>query len=235
MPVRRGVVYEYLGSGGIVGVLVLTNDDWNDKMDEVGIVPVRQPMSETLPALHPIVSEAPPLQAIAGRLLSLDKNGLGHPLVVLDEERLAMVEDVLCDILALDDICRPEPKRPPQPRGAVDYPLWGEIYYAGEPIDGQYKRWVVVSTDDWNKRTGTSILVRTTSQRRRGGPEFPSIQRGDARACCGDATTMLVKRVRLQGKRPDPRWLNTQDMAAIAEGIVEAHDLWSALERRKRA
>ena len=46
---------------------------------------------------------------------------------------------------------------------------------------------------------------------------------------------MLVKRVRLQGKRPDPSWLNTQDMAAVVEGIVEAHGLRGALERRKRA
>lgn len=234
MPVRRGTVYEYSGAVGKVGVLVLTNDDWNDKVEEVGVVPIRQPMSETFPELHPNVSEAPLLQAIPGRLLSIDKNELGRPLVVLDDERLAMAEDVLCDILALDDICRPEPKRPPQPRGVVDYPAWGEIYYAGEPIDGQYKRWVVVSTDDWNKRTGTSILVRTTSQQRRGGPEFPPIQNGDARACCGDATTMLAKRVRLRGKRPDPRWLNTRDMAAIAEGITETHGLRGALERRKR-
>ena len=51
---------------------MFTNDDWNDKMEEVGVMPVRQPMSETFPDLHPNVSEAPPLQAIAGRLLSVD-------------------------------------------------------------------------------------------------------------------------------------------------------------------
>lgn len=134
MPVRRGVVYEYSGASGVAGLLVLTNDDWNDNMEEVGIVPVREPVAEASPELYPVVSETPPLQAIAGRLLSVDKTELGRPLVVLDNQQLAAVEDVLCDILALGSLCRREPKRPPLPKGVVDYPLWGEIYYAGEPI-----------------------------------------------------------------------------------------------------
>lgn len=235
MPVRRGVVYEYPGSSEIAGVVVLTNDDWNDRMEEIGVVPVRQPISEAIPDLHPIVSEAPPLQAIAGRLLSIDKSVLGRPVVVLDDQRLALVEDLLCDILALDELCRSEPRRPSLPKGIVDYPLWGEIYYAGEPIGGEYKRWVVVSTDGWNRSSRTSILVRTTSQKRRSGAEFPSIQKGEARACCGDATTMLASRVQVRGKRPKPERLNTRDMAAVAEGLVETHGFRGALERRRRA
>ncbi|MHB1162566.1 MAG: hypothetical protein ACYC66_08785 [Chloroflexota bacterium] len=167
--------------------------------------------------------------------MSIDKYGLGRPLVVLDDVRLALVEDVLCHILALEELCRAEPGRPRLPAGAIDYPLWGEIYWAGEPIDGEYKRWVVVSRDDWNRATGTSILVRTTSQKKRSGPEFPSIQKGQARACCGDATTILARRIRHQGKRPDPERLNTQDMAAIARGIVETHGLAGALERCRPA
>jgi mRNA-degrading endonuclease toxin of MazEF toxin-antitoxin module len=215
-----------------VAVLVLTNNRWNATMHSVGVVPLRMPDGNTSP-LAPIVSTSPALQAVAGRLLVVEKASLGAARFVFEGEQLAPVEDALMEVLALDDLFRSPPRRPPSPSGAVTYPRWGEVYYvAGQRFDTEHKRYVVVSNDRWNRADGTAIAVRTTTQARRWGAAFPDIQQGVARACCGDATAFAARRFILR-TRPQPAWLPLADMTAIARGLVETHQLHAAVERHR--
>ncbi|MBI4493591.1 MAG: hypothetical protein HY690_12445 [Chloroflexi bacterium] len=209
----------------------MTSDDWNERMLEVGVVPLHASTGKVT-ALAPLVCDAPPLQALPGRLVSVAKEALGGARLVLDERQMARVEDALCEVLALRGLCREPPARPRSPSGPVSYPRWGEVYYvAGQNIGGERKRYVVVSNDFWNSASESVIAVRTTTAARRWGLEFPAIQRGAARACCGDAASLVTRHFNLR-QRPQPEWLTTEDMAAIARGLVETHQLHAALSRK---
>ncbi len=231
MAIQRGLAYALDGaSAETVAVLVVTNDHWNSVMYSVGVVPLRRPIGDPSP-LAPIVDT---LQAFAGRLVAVEKSSLGPARLVLDAGQMAAVEDALCEVLALGELCRTSPSRPASPPGPVTYPRWAEIYYvAGQRFDEEHKRYVVVSNDDWNRADGTAIAVRTTTTARRWGTAFPAIQDGAARACCGDAATFAARRFNLRN-RPQPRWLPLADMAAIARGLAETHQLQPAVERRLR-
>lgn len=201
-------------------------------MKDVGVVPVRRPESGTPLFLRPVLVDSNQLQTLSTRLLNIDKSLLGRALTVLDGSKMAEIEDALCDVLALDRLCRDIPEPPPTVSGRVDYTQWGEIYRAGDPIDGEYKRHVVVSVDAWNRESRTPILVRTASQTRWSGVEFPPIQNGSARACCAEARVMASK-IKIDPKdRPSPHSLNRWDMAAIARGLTFTYELQYALERR---
>ncbi len=233
MSIDRGTIYRFTGgSAGTVAFLVLTNNQWNDCMESVAVVPL-QPvdLASTMPT-EPVITVGRPLRIVAGRVLNWSKDDLGTPLYVLENEKLAEVEDILVDVLALQDLSTRPSRDPSSPPGPVDYPRWGEIYWAGERMEGERKRYVVVSNNYWNKDTKTAVMVRTTSQERRGGAFFPAIQQGRARACCGNVTTFARAAVDLSGNRPFSGRLNLQDMIAVAEGLVDALELDQALERR---
>ena len=234
MPVRRGVVYEYQETdSNTAGLLVLSNDDWNDTMSGAVVVPLRIPETVPFPDFHPSLRiNGQSLMIMAGRLLDWKKEELGAPMLAVEDELMDCVEDALVDILSLKYLCVSPPVFPASPSGITNYPRWGEIYYAGKRIAGERKRYVVVSNDFWNKATGTAIAVRTTSQTRKGGSHFPSIQQGAARACCGNVTTYRVTSFSLRGTdRPAPSRLNLTDMSAVAKGLVEVLLLDRALRR----
>lgn len=199
-------------------------------MHAVGVVPLHVP-DRGASKLAPVVVDAPPLQVSPGRLMAVEKASLGSTQFVLAEDQMARVEDALCEVLALSDLCQPMPRRPPPPTGPVTYPRWGEIYYiAGQRFANEHKRYVVVSNDHWNRADGTAVAVRTTTQDRRSGTAFPPLQGGAAKACCGDATAFAARRFDLR-QRPQLRWLPTADMVAIAWGLVETHQLHAAVRR----
>lgn len=231
MSIQRGVAYTLEASSPqTVAVLVLTNDRWNAAMHAVGVVPLRTPEGDGSP-LAPIVSKTPPLRAVAGRLVAVEKASLGAARLVLEAEQLARVEDALCEVLALRYLRGASPTRPPSPPGPVNYPRWGEAYYvAGQRFGVEHKRYVVVSNDQWNHADGTAVAVRTTTTARRWGTAFPAIQDGAARACCGDATTFAAPRFVMRG-RPQPQWLPLADMVAIARGLIDTHQLEAAIGR----
>jgi len=234
VPIRRGVVYELLARGSdTVGLLVLTNDRWNDsRMAGVGVVPVRRSEPGTPTHFRPVLLDSGRLQALSTRLLHVEKPTLGQALTVLDGTQMGEVEDALCDVLALGRLCGEFPEPPHTVPGRVDYPQWAEIYYAGDLIDGEYKRHVVVSVDAWNRESRTPILVRTTSQTRWWGDAFPPIENGLARACCAEARVLPSIKVKTDPKsRPSPRSLNRWDMAAVARGLAFTFELQHALGR----
>jgi mRNA-degrading endonuclease toxin of MazEF toxin-antitoxin module len=216
---RRGTVYRLAGgSAELYGALVLSNDVWNRRMSTVGVVPVRAPSASNAP-WEPRFSERPRLCARVGYLASLPAERLLEARFVLSSDQLELVGDALADLLVLPELCETPPALPAPVPGR-----WGEIYYAGPPIGGQVKRFVVVSRDRWNARSGSAIVVRTTSQPKSWGTAFPAIESGAARACCGDAAAVPRARFDLT-RRPRPAALDLEDMARVARGLADVFDL----------
>lgn len=231
MAVQRGVVYDYRGkSPQNVGLLVLTSDLWNEGMIEVGAIPITSP--EVDGPFAPVLATSPRLRTWAGRLVVVEQQRLTGALFKLNDDNLALVEDALCQILSLTDVCSEVPRQPPTPPGRVDYPRWSEIYYSKLRIGNEHKRYVVVSNDYWNKTTQTALTVRTTTQPSRHAPGFPWIQGGQAKACCGNAAAVPADLLQIRpSARPQPSSLSFRDMVTIAREIVLSHQLEGALER----
>lgn len=233
MATQRGVVYSIAGaSPRTFGAVVLTNDDWNENMREVGVIPLYLGEPD-LPA--PIVhfTARRSLWAVPGRLVAVHKEVLEVGLLDLPEGVMNAIEDALLDLLALPQLCSEFPMAPESCYSKSDYPRWSEIYYAGEPVGDKRKRYAVVSHNLWNSRSGGAIAVRTTSQQRCYGVEYPAIQSGAARACCAQATYISAKVFSLSVyRRPSVHSLSLHDMSSIARGIVRSHQLQAALERR---
>ena len=225
MPlVLRGTVYRFAGgSSDLYGALVLTNDVWNRRMATVGVVPVRAPASPGSP-WEPVFSREPGLQARVGFLAAQPKERLLEARFVLAPEQLARVADALSDLLPLSELGGTPPGAPRSVPGVTEYPRWAEIYYAGPPVAGQVKRYVVVSRDHWNAANASAVAVRTTSQPKTWGVAFPPIQRGAARACCGDATAIPRGRFDLTS-RPSPPSLELEDMVRVAQGLADVFEL----------
>jgi mRNA-degrading endonuclease toxin of MazEF toxin-antitoxin module len=224
MPVLRGTVYRFAGgSSDLYGALVLTNDVWNRRMATVGVVPVRAPSSPTS-VWEPLFSREPELQARVGFLAAQPRGRLLEARFVLAADQLARVAVALSDLLSVPDLAASPPEAPSSVPGPADYPRWAEIYYAGPPVAGQVKRYVVVSRDHWNATSASAVAVRTTSQPKAWGTAFPAIQGGAARACCGDATALPRGRFDL-ARRPSPLSLDLEDMARIARGLADVFEL----------
>ena len=203
-------------------------------MHNVGIVPVVELDSNSGrdSRLEPQVLSTPRLRALAGRLVDVSTAALGAPIAEIDSDQLARVEDVLCGVLHLPRLCG-DPPIVPRDSAPPSFPQWSEIYRViGQEYLGEAKRWVVVSDNQWQGAQRMAIVVRTTTSKRRHGPEFPLIQSGQAKAVCGNATTFPVGTFRMQPRdRPEPGGLDVKDMIAIAHGLIETNGLGPALMR----
>lgn len=235
MPLLRGWVYAPAQERpGTAGFVVITNDRWNQSMLQIGVLPVRtsiEPFDE--PYSVPLTGDR---AVIASRLGASDEGSdsplLGSVVTALSPTELATVEDRLCEFLQIPALLAPAPRIPPPLGEAGRYPVWGQIYLAGPPVQGERKRRVVVSPNAWNALSGMATFVRTTTSFDRHGPEFPPIQGGAVRACCGDAATFEHRRVLLAPRdRPVPQAVTMQDIVAIARGLVVTHELEAAVAR----
>ena len=213
---------------------MLSNDRWNQSLLQIGAVAIRNAVDPfDVPYAVPFVSGG---TLVASRLASSDQSSdsplLGPVLTALDPADLAAVEDRLCEFLQLPALLTPSPRIPGPLGDASRYPVWGQLYRAGPVINGERKRRIVVSPNAWNALSGFATLVRTTTSFARYGDEFPQIQRGAARACCGEAITFERSSILLSGRdRPDPSTTTMRDMVAIARGLVVAYELEPAIER----
>ena len=236
MPLYRGGVYSAVGlSDRTLGLLVLTRDSWNESgLASVVVAPVG-------PVLDPPGPAAPLLALESGEgaqvrlsdVFEVPKSALGELRYVVDRGTLGPVEDGLCDLLALAELCRDPPRAPRPPPGAPRAPQWAEMYYVlGDEHAGERKRRVVVSHDWFNRAAGRALAVRTTTSERRGGPGFPPVQGGRARVVCGSLTSFL--RDEFGRQRPDPPRLFLPDMSTIARELVDVLDLDAALGRAWR-
>jgi len=222
VAIRRGTIHRVKGFTEALGLLVLTNDDWNDaatgELAGALVYPGSGPERESIPATG----------LFAGTLLSVPKAVLDVALVQLSAGQLRPVEDMLVDVLALDQLRTKTPQSPPTQPGVIDYPRWSEIYYAGPPVGepAETKRRVTVSTDSYNRALKGAIFVRTTTSANRGGEGFPELRDG-TKAVCLLPTFVPSSQVRLgpRDRRPDPRQFFIADMAAIATGLGDALQL----------
>ena len=191
-------------------------------MSSVGAVPIRP---GRVNMLRPAVSDGD-LVAVLPNVLAIPKSKLGPERRQLTEAEMVRVKLGLKEILAMSYLRRPVPTNAPSPGGSlIDYPRWGEIYYAGPLVNGTRKRYVVVSNDFWNQQPdGIHLVVRTTSQLKSHGVAFPEIEGGAARACCGDITSFRSASFDMVG-RPDPERLDLADMVRVANGLAEVLDL----------
>ncbi len=240
MPLLRGTVHEYAGAeGGGVGLVIVTNDLWNSRMSQVGVALVR---SDILPVEAPYaIRLSDGRLATAARVLSLrtpEAATAQMPCVIgpaqgaLSADEVAQLEDALVRFLQLPLLLGPAP-RPRRPVGdASAYPNWGDLYYARERIEGERKRFIVVSPNEWNSASGLVSAVRTTSQQKGDVPQFPKIQGGKIHACCGDVASFVSGELLLRRQeRPTPSTCTLAEMVAIARGIVITHGLGGAVQR----
>lgn len=210
-------------------MLLLSNDAWISRMSGVAAVIVRsagQPQAPRGVAL-PGIGWADPHW-----LVHVKKAALDRALAVAAAASISQIEDDLVELLALSDLHSTPSDAPVSPAGTIGYPRWGDIYWVGGfATGGQTKRYVVASHDHYNASAGARpFLVRTTSQPKRNAQEFPSIQDGVARACCGDIQTSSVGAVE-QARRPSPRSLSLLDMQAVARGLASVLELEAAVIR----
>ena len=235
MPLYRGGIYRATGlSDRTFGLLVLTRDAWNESgLASVVVAPVGPVLDPRGPAA-PLVMLGPrqDAQVRLGDVFEAPKSALGDLRYVLEPRAMEPVEDGVCDLLVLADLCQDPPRAPRPPAGAPQGPQWAESYYVlGDEYAGERKRRVVVSHDWFNRAAGRALAVRTTTSERRGGPGFPPVQGGRPRAVCGSLTSFL--RDDFGRQRPDPPRLFLPDMAVIARDLVDVLDLEAALERAR--
>lgn len=232
----RGAVYalQRSGAAGSHAVAILTTNTWNSAMAQVGAVVIRE-MPATFEAPHAV--ELTGGHAIACAVVSLDAPPLSSSVVgelirSLSPEELNEIEDRVCSFLDLPRLLAGRPVRPELPGDPTRYPVWGDIYRAGPVIDGERKRYAIVSPNRWNSVAPYVTVVRTTSRDKANVAAFPLIERGNARASCGDMSLRGTPEVLLDPRdRPAPRTLSHADMTAIGKGIVQTHGLEAAIIR----
>jgi len=229
MPVQRGVLYGAPNDPDVAAWLVLTNDDWNTHLRYIGAVPLANPaaLDDVPPHSPAVVLDGMGHHAVTAALTSIDRDDdLGSSLGAATDDELRHVEAALIDLLDLRPLLRTPARALPLAPGPLS-PMWGDIYFGpprGERGAEEHKRYVVVSNNQWNVAMPQVVCVRTTTSARRGGPGFPEIQGGRARACCGQTTAIRTAGLELR-RRPVPSRLGLQDMVAIARDIVDTYEL----------
>lgn len=178
--VRRGAVYRIHGQADdTLGMLALSNNR-RHKYGKFTGVPIR-----VGPAAGRITLENG--HADVGNIVNGETPELIEQLDAIDPDALAAVEDAVAGLLLLPELIANPDFAPGSPDG--DYPRWGSIYYAEPPIEGQIKRWLVVSHNHFNAATGKAVCLRTTSNTSLKDMEAPYIELGLALAVCPDVVT----------------------------------------------
>lgn len=237
MPLLRGAAYALAPSSAARShaVVVLTTNTWNAAMTQVGAVVIRRDVDEF--EIPHAVELAGIGNAIGCAVVSLDappqpSSVIAQLIRPLSSEELSAVEDRVCAFLDLPRLHTGRPVRPQLPGDPTTYPVWGDVYRAGPPIDGERRRYVIVSPNRWNCVAPYFTVVRTTSRDKANADAFPLIQRDTARASCGDASLRGRGEILLAPRdRPTPQTLTYADMTAIARGIAFTHGLDAAVAR----
>lgn len=219
MAIRRGTLYRVAAFARADGLIVLTNDDWNNEatLELSGALVFSDP--------GPGRVTIPDLRLHAGPPLRVPKAQLSDVVAELAPEQLVPVEEALTDILSLDDLLADPPRAPVGQPGRIDYPRWSNIYYAGGRVGEppERRRYLVVSNDPYNRAMDGSICVRTTTSARRGGPTMPTLLDGVTKVVCPTPTFFSSHSVAIREARPHgPTQLFLDDMRTVAFAIREA-------------
>lgn len=207
--------------------LVVSTDDWNQVMSDVVAVPLDDAgVVGGVPSGCAVDVNGESLVGVAGAVQSISSDReLGPRVAGAAVEDMQAVERQMSELLQLRSLCGPTPRAVPVVGHPARYPRWSEIYFGprlGDPPET--KRYVVVSDNVWNATMPRVLCVRTTSSRQRGGAGFPAIQRGAAKACCGNITSLRVGALDLRN-RPSPPSLGLHDMVTIAHEVAELLEL----------
>lgn len=227
MTVVRGGIYQATDRGEADFWLVVTNNEWNSVMSEVVAIPVGDESTlRDVPSGCAGELLGRRVVAVVGAVQSVSKDvDLGPLHAIAGNAQLEWVEDELIALLHLRSLCGPVPAAPPIVGDPNAYPRWGEIYFGprrGDPPE--VKRYVIVSTNDWNAKMPRALSVRTTTSQRRAGRGFPLVQRGRAKACCGYITSIRHRAFDLRN-RPVPPSHSLADMVTIAKEIADVLEL----------
>lgn len=225
----RGVAYRI--SGTQTTAVVLTKDSWNTRMIGVGVVPIREPDAETSPVAVPLGDETDRVLEPA-RLIVVPKEQLDRAELVLEDEKLHELERALADLIDAPRLTTEPLRATRPPAGRIDYPKWGEIYYRNaERIQGEAKRYLVVSHDLWNQQKKTILVCRTTTQPTHPTDEFPIVQDGDAQVVAGELGAVPAAALDLDRRPHGQARLGLQEMAEVARGITRTHLLRDYLDQ----
>ncbi len=220
MSTLRGLVYRAaVQPTRTPAWLVVSIDEWNERLNSFVAVPLWAPRPVATPLAPRIVAGGATFDAVVGRLSILFSEDLAGAQARLGRSDLTAVEDALRSVLELPTLFAAQPSRPRPPAGAIDYPIWGERYYAGPRIGGEFKRFVCVSANAWNRADGSALFVRTTSRPKRSTLWFPLIEGGRAQAACGDISFFPQGAVHFRDRPPTPL-VSLMDMVAIARGLA---------------
>lgn len=227
MTIVRGGIYKAADPDEADSWLVLTNNEWNSVMSEVVAVPLGRASSLGQPPSGCGGDlRGRRVVAVVGALQSVSKDAdLGPLLALVAAEHLACVLEELTALLHLRSLCGPAPAAPQIVGRPSAYPRWGEVYFGprrGDPPEA--KRYVIVSTNEWNANMRRAVSVRTTTSPRRAGPGFPLIEQRRAKACCGNITSIRQGAFDLRN-RPVPASLGLADMVIIAQEVADVLEL----------
>lgn len=226
MSVERGTIWEARGQASeTFGLLILSANRWNRVQRLVSACPVLRVPDMRLP--FPVLDCGQPH---CGRVVRVPQEVLETELCSLRNQGLEQVEDSLVGLLALQTVCVDPPRRPGQPVHPSTYPTWSKTYYADPPVEGQRKRWLVVSHDYWNAAAGSVLTVRTTSNTWHQADTFPAIQRGLALACCPDLQVKDHQMFDLASVNALPQ-ATVDDMRRAGFGLANHFVLVAALRR----
>jgi mRNA-degrading endonuclease toxin of MazEF toxin-antitoxin module len=221
MTCSRGAVYSLAGYPPPAGLLVLTNDLWNEHMSSVGGVLVTE--RDDMDAFPVHVRGGGCANPSMGMALPHARLG-PTPVYRATADEMKAVEASLSAVLHIRRLAEDPPSIPGSPSGPANFPLWGEVYY-GPEVKGQAKRHVVVSANVHNSFASHVLAVRLTSRAKRDTMSFPLISGGSGQACCGDLSLLPHDQLRYQpgDGRPHPSSLSIEDMANVSRGICQTH------------
>jgi mRNA-degrading endonuclease toxin of MazEF toxin-antitoxin module len=224
---QRGTLHAIDGTDA--RAVVITRDAWNARMSSVGMVPLAS-TAATHGFLAPL-GEGSGLAFDVTGLVTVPRGRIGEALAVIDDGVLHGIERAASALLDAERILADPPRASRLPAGPIDYPRCGEIrYLVGERIDGEAKRYLVVSNDRWNQRRRTVLVVRTTAQTKRPFEEFPLIHDGAAQVVCGELTAIPAAAVELRRRPPGMNRVGLLEFAAVLRGCSFTHMLRDHLD-----
>jgi hypothetical protein len=227
--VDRGIAYSINGTDK--QGLVLTKDSWNSRGFGVGLVPISPTDDERTSPLALPLDDDPTLCLDPARLVLVPREALGKAQRALSDPSLQRLERKLGELIDAARLTTRPLRGIKPPAGRIDYPRWGEVYYRkSERIQGEAKRYLVVSIDDWNRQGNTILICRTTTQPKQPTDEFPIVQDGKSQVVCGELAALAPHGLDLDQRPQGQVRLGLQEMAAVVGGIAHTHLLRDYLD-----
>lgn len=220
-PPITGRLYDFeLEGAQAEAVLVLSENDWNERTRDVVIVPVYRGRGTGVGNVR--VEVAPGLVADCTRIQNVPQDELGRDRGVCPTQPFVRVRIGVRIYLDIDRLRRQAgPKSPLQPRSSW-WPRQGDVRYVevtGFPEDKMY---CVMSEDDWNSRDTTiySAGLRLTSKTRSWRSPW-EVQISSGWIVTGHLYSLLLEDFGQQPPRaPRPQRADSDELEQLANGLA---------------